>query len=53
MTLEIGESDEKSSVYLNHWDIKAYKSVGAVEYLELTSISFNANLKTVHDTASR
>lgn len=35
--LQIPENDEKSNVYLNHFDIKANKQVCCVEYLTLNS----------------
>lgn len=35
--LQIPENDEKSNVYLNHFDVKANKQVSCVEYLSLNS----------------
>jgi hypothetical protein len=35
--LQIPENDEKSNVYLNHFDVKGNKQVSCVEYLTLNS----------------
>lgn len=37
VALEIPEGDEKSSVYLHHFDLQACKTVSSVEYVTLNS----------------
>ena len=37
VTLEIPEGDEKSNVFLHHYDLKYNKSVSQVEYITLNS----------------